>query len=780
MKKQTKNKKVLQPNVVNGGIAIPLGNNYYYMQGRTHAQGGIDIGNNKNGLEVENGEVMKVNNDNIKVFSAQPMLNGDSPADKVLNGENPNKVFKAQERFKNNNNLKNDGTKKQNGGKYITHLTNNEEKEFMNWYSKVAKYKNLNPNPDAIGQDYDYRGYWKNEDRQSILNNDTNAHFTDKYKQPTHPTFSNESIYSTKNTPGGEWVQGKNTWLFKHNKFTARQLNKTHNYLNNSGEGYIINNDTIIPRTKKFKNGGKWRSSDSIRKRISDWEGASMKTNRPFDVEDVAFYNSIPKDIVDKLNNDMLDSLYSYSYNVGSGNFKKRVVPKLVGLFNGTNTVEDVQNSMYAKLDNKLRGLTKRRNVERQMFGNAYNAKYPKVQTNENNNYSYLNPINTNVERKYDNYITKPSINDYITKPNINFVDTNNLITNADNSNLNTSIDNVDLTNNYVKYNNPNYYKVNMNNGQYKNGGIYTIESKGKSMTRFNPSTGKYAERSGASPKALYGINIAMRPNYIETFAGDTTPIYRNNNTNKVTKSNTTLPIARISNNILNRITKNDFISAGANTIGNIASTIINNNAINKMKYTGVPVNMRANKLKTRININPQLDNMRESLSRFEDNINNNTSSSQLANARNQQIRLANIMNTNNIYTNKENQETDLINKDRLNQQTVVNENIKQYNNWMTNKNAFDNAIIEKRSENFVNGIQNAVGTVNDILTRNERRRQFDNANALYSASHPNVSPELLRAYGYNGIDDDSIVRYLRGKGYTDEQIKAKGYVLNK
>lgn len=99
------------PNVISGGIATPLGNNMYLMIGRTHEQGGIDIGNTKNGLEVENGEVLKTNKRNVKVFSAKPILNGNSPAELVIKGINPENVFAAQERFKDRNHLKDDGTK---------------------------------------------------------------------------------------------------------------------------------------------------------------------------------------------------------------------------------------------------------------------------------------------------------------------------------------------------------------------------------------------------------------------------------------------------------------------------------------------------------------------------------------------------------------------------------------------------------------------------------------------------------------------------------------------
>lgn len=105
------------PNVVAGGIAQPLGNNFFYMNGRKHSQGGIDIGpSDKTGIEVEGGEVVETNGNELKVYSAQPILNGASPAKLVMGGANPNKVFKAQEDFKDRNKINDDGTIKAMGG----------------------------------------------------------------------------------------------------------------------------------------------------------------------------------------------------------------------------------------------------------------------------------------------------------------------------------------------------------------------------------------------------------------------------------------------------------------------------------------------------------------------------------------------------------------------------------------------------------------------------------------------------------------------------------------
>lgn len=114
------------PNVVAGGIAQPLGNNFFYMNGRKHSQGGIDIGpNDKTGIEVEDGEVVETNGNELKVYSAQPILNGVSPAKLVMGGANPNKVFKAQEDFKDRNGINDDGTKAKYGKeKYVAKSDN--------------------------------------------------------------------------------------------------------------------------------------------------------------------------------------------------------------------------------------------------------------------------------------------------------------------------------------------------------------------------------------------------------------------------------------------------------------------------------------------------------------------------------------------------------------------------------------------------------------------------------------------------------------------------------
>ena len=120
----------------------------------------------------------------------------------------------------------------------------------------------------------------------------------------------------------------------------------------------------------KFLKGG-YKPSRNIKNYIANKEGASMKTNRSFEEEAQSFWSVLPKDVRSKLTQEQADALYSYSYNVGAGNFKHRVVPALQRYFSGNGSMEDVQRHMYATKDSQLRGLANRRAEERAMFAGS-------------------------------------------------------------------------------------------------------------------------------------------------------------------------------------------------------------------------------------------------------------------------------------------------------------------------------------------------------------------------------------------------------------------------
>ena len=148
----------------------------------------------------------------------------------------------------------------------------------------------------------------------------------------------------------------------------------------------IANGITTLPEIKKvyneFAKGGRMNASqgyvpsDSIKKRIANWEGSSMKTNRSFEDEARDFNRVVPAEVRNRLTQRQKDALYSYGYNVGMGRLKQRVVPVLTAYAEGKASKEDVQRAMWASRDNELRGLTTRRNAEREMFGGNYRTKF--------------------------------------------------------------------------------------------------------------------------------------------------------------------------------------------------------------------------------------------------------------------------------------------------------------------------------------------------------------------------------------------------------------------
>lgn len=142
-------------------------------------------------------------------------------------------------------------------------------------------------------------------------------------------------------------------------------------YIKESVNNGIYNLSDIRNRYNMYANGG-YKPSESIKKRITNWEGSSMRTNRSFQAEANDFNRVIPSIIRSKLSQQQLDALYSYGYNVGMGNLKKRVLPTLTNYVQGKASNEDVQKSMWASKDNELRGLTTRRNIERSLFGGKY------------------------------------------------------------------------------------------------------------------------------------------------------------------------------------------------------------------------------------------------------------------------------------------------------------------------------------------------------------------------------------------------------------------------
>lgn len=217
------------PNVVRGGAAIPLGNNLYYMAGRKHEKGGIDIGDD---LEVEGDEVMQMRNNDVRVFSAQPILNGYSPAELVIRGYNPNDVFNAQERFKNINRIKDDGSRYKCGGKNnmnkrkrnggIVSINGNVKDGLVYWASPSTGERKKAP-------------FGTNENDDNIISNTfiPSAIYT--------PTITEYNISS----PGLNTVKVPNRLAYVNVPY--EDVNKVSPYLQNN-TNLLIRPTTYIPR----------------------------------------------------------------------------------------------------------------------------------------------------------------------------------------------------------------------------------------------------------------------------------------------------------------------------------------------------------------------------------------------------------------------------------------------------------------------------------------------------------------------------------------------------
>lgn len=210
-------------------------------------------------------------------------------------------------------------------------------------------------------------------------------------------------------------------------------------------------------------------------------------------------------------------------------------------------------------------------------------------------------------------------------------------------------------------------------------------------------------------------------------------------------------------------LTTADWIGLGSNVAGSLASYFASKRAINKMRGPGQPTLISANKLKTKYNINPQLDRIREDKFEAYRDIDSNTASSRVSLARKQRVRNAAGQAVNELYGNKENIETNLINQDRRNQQSVRQFNAQQYNQYIDRKTAFDNGIREAKVTNINNLFSGINAGIQDMISRYENRKALNNTIGVMRASAPNVDDRIMRDAGVDY--DEFIIRKRRKLG---------------
>lgn len=611
------------PNVVAGGIAQPLGNNFFYMNGRKHSQGGIDIGpSDKTGIEVEGGEVVETNGNELKVYSAQPIINGISPAKLVMGGANPNKVFKAQEDFKDRNKINDDGTIKAMGGLSRDKDYGSKKKP----YPSVAK-------KDFAGGHRSYPIPTKADAVDALRlaglhgRNDVKAKVYNKYPElrkkgnvglviSINGNVKNGLIHSPSSTGGLRdkfAVGGKRinrhgrTWEYDEQigayvPITNRTINRTSAYpINKSARG-----ETIIGSDYTFRN-GRWSKNNNV----------NTNTNKP---------------------------------NIDNGNRRPQYyAERRLPLFeDGAGITSGLVRAGWSHGNNKG------------------------ISTN-----------NTNI----------PSLSE--TK----------------------------------------------SSGKTPRGG----RSKSSQSTQSVPTK--------TPPTAVYNRNLSK----VEANIPTTLPV----STSTLAKG-TTSSDGKGQGKFKN-LTTADWIGLGSNVAGSLASYFASRRAINKMRDPSQPTLISANKLKTKYNINPQLDRIREDKFEAYRDIDSNTASSRVSLARKQRVRNAAGQAANELYGNKENIETNLINQDRRNQQSVRQFNAQQYNQYIDRKAAFDNGIREAKVTNINNLFSGINAGIQDMISRYENRKALNNTIGAMRASAPNVDDRIMRDAGVDY--DEFIIRKRRKLG---------------
>ena len=611
------------PNVVAGGIAQPLGNNFFYMNGKKHSQGGIDIGpSDKTGIEVEDGEIVETNGDELKVYSAQPIINGVSPAKLVMGGANPNKVFKAQEDFKDRNKINDDGTIKAMGG---------------------------------LSRDKDYGS--KKKPYPSVAKKD----FAGGHRSYPIPTKA-DAIDALR-------LAG----LHGRSDVKAKVYNKYPELRKKGSNGLIV---SISGNVKN----GLLHSPSSTGGRHDKFAVGGTRINRH-------------------------GRTWEYDEQIGA------YVPITNRTINRTSTYP---------INKSARGET--------IIGSDY--------TFRNGRWSKNNNVNTNTNKpNVDNGNRRPQ---YYAERRLPLFE-----------------DGAGITSGLVRagWSHGNNKGVSMNNTNIPS--LSATKSSGKTPRRGRSKSSQSTQSISTKtpPTVVYNRNLPK----VEASIPTTLPVPTSTPAKGITSSDGK------GQGKFKNLTTADWIGLGSNVAGSLASYFASKRAINKMRGPGQPTLISANKLKTKYNINPQLDRIREDKFEAYRDIDSNTASSRVSLARKQRVRNAAGQAVNELYGNKENIETNLINRDRRNQQSVRQFNAQQYNQYIDRKAAFDNGIREAKVTNINNLFSGINAGIQDMISRYENRKALNNTIGAMRASAPNVDDRIMRDAGVDY--DEFIIRKRRKLG---------------
>lgn len=728
------------PNVVAGGIAQPLGNNFFYMNGRKHSQGGIDIGpSDKTGIEVEGGEVVETNGNELKVYSAQPIINGVSPAKLVMGGANPNKVFKAQEDFKDRNRINDDGTKYKEGGKIYQAPDEYKRQIAESGSIIIGGYPTI-----AGNRNYKFiKGLTKASRIGRTATNFIN--------------LGRQKIYDLANKIDNTWInQGikevYRTTIGKHGSNIPRTVDYITNKLN-------INEDNKkamggLNRNKDY--GSKKKPYPSVAKK--DFAGGHRSYPIPTKADAIdalrlaglhgrndvkaKVYNKYPElrkkgsnGLIISISGNVKNGLLHSPSSTGGRHDKLRDGGKRINR-HGRTWEYDEDNGYYIPITDRTITRTSPYPIDRSargetVSGSEYTFRNGRWHKNKSNTFN----DNPTKNSKVDNGNRRPQ---YYAERELPLFNDGPAITSglvkagwSHGNNKNITVDNTNIPN------------------------LPTTKSKGNTPRRGRNKSSQSVQSSSTKtpPTATYNRNLPT----IEASIPTTLPV------------STSVPVKQSSQSDgkgqgkFKNITTADWIGLGSNIAGGLGSYFASKRAINKMRGPGRPTLISANKLKTKYNINPQLDRIREDKFEAYRDIDSNTASSRVSLARKQRVRNAAGQAANELYGNKENIETNLINQDRRNQQSVRQFNAQQYNQYIDRKAAFDNGIREAKVTNINNLFSGINAGIQDMISRYENRKALNNTIGAMRASAPNVDDRIMRDAGVDY--DEFIIRKRRKLG---------------
>ena len=718
------------PNVVAGGIAQPLGNNFFYMNGRKHSQGGIDIGpSDKTGIEVEDGEVVETNGNELKVYSAQPIINGVSPAKLVMGGANPNKVFKAQEDFKDRNGINDDGTKAKYGKeKYVAKSDNTRVTPIMesprnsgikqgdfiyhpetyrianNTLEKVPARREVDMTPlEQVNPEFDI-----------LLGGAGVLRGVDKATKVAMLLDKNISRASQKAITKGRDALG-------YYSISPNSRNKGNPYQHFIFTGDVGKQGLDVVDIKDV-NSEEFKHIFNTRQHLGQYSKGYSRKSRKFG----------GKDMIVSISGNVKNGLIHSPSSTGGLRDKFAVGGNRINR-HGKTWEYDEQNGYYVPTTNRTINRTSIYPINKSargetIVGSDYtfrNGRWSKNNTT-NNNTNKSNIDNGNrrpqyyAERRLPLFEDGAGITSGLVRAGWSHGNNRGISTN------NTNIPSLSET---------------KSNGKTPRGG----RSKSSQSTQSVPTK--------TPPTAVYNRNLPK----VEASIPTTLPVSTS------TPAKGTTSYDGKGQGKFKNLTTADWIGLGSNVAGSLASYFASRRAINKMRGPGQPTLISANKLKTKYNINPQLDRIREDKFEAYRDIDSNTASSRVSLARKQRVRNAAGQAANELYGNKENIETNLINQDRRNQQSVHQFNAQQYNQYIDRKTAFDNGIREAKVTNINNLFSGINAGIQDMISRYENRKALNNTIGAMRASAPNVDDRIMKDAGVDY--DEFIIRKRRKLG---------------